>query len=167
MRLLPLSTQQAIGTLSSGLVAPFCLPTRLSLPLHCFRFWFRLCETTAWNKTGMGVTDTLEFVLSCYDFDGTGRLTIDEISLAFKSTVTGMCKLEGASGGVGAGQGLRACPRDVDFEVAAMNAFERRAEESDRFKVEVKIRDFQSSKSVVGLLPSVSVLRLRQTCKFS
>lgn len=92
----------------------------------------------------MGVTDTLEFVLSCYDFDGTGRLTIDEISLAFKSTVTGMCKLEGAAGGGGgggagggAGPGLKACPRDVDFEAAAMNAFERRAEESDRFKVKV------------------------------
>ena len=85
------------------------------------------------------MTDTLEFVLSCYDFDGTGRLTIDEISLAFKSTVTGMCKLEGAGGGAGggAGPGLKACPRDVDFEAAAMNAFERRAEESDRFKVKV------------------------------
>lgn len=85
----------------------------------------------------MGVTDTLEFVLSCYDFDGTGRLTIDEVSLAFKSTVTGMCKLEGAGGAGGAGPGLKACPRDVDFEAAAMNAFERRAEESDRFKVKV------------------------------
>lgn len=84
------------------------------------------------------MTDTLEFVLSCYDFDGTGRLTIDEISLAFKSTVTGMCKLEGAGGAGGVGPGLKACPRDVDFEAAAMNAFERRAEESDRFKVKVQ-----------------------------
>eukprot|EP00752_Nemacystus_decipiens_P008508 g7598.t1 len=89
--------------------------------------------------SGMGVNDTLEFVLSCYDFDSTGRLTIDEISLAFKSTVTGMCKLEGAGGGAGgAGQGLKACPRDADFEAAAMNAFERRAEESDRFKVKMR-----------------------------
>lgn len=87
----------------------------------------------------MSVADTLEFVLSCYDFDGTGRLTIDEISLAFKSTVTGMCKLEGAGdAGAGAGAGLKACPRDADFEAAAMNAFERRAEGSDRFKVKVQ-----------------------------
>lgn len=84
----------------------------------------------------MNVTDTLEFVLNCYDFDGTGRLTIDEISLAFKSTVTGMCKLEGT--GADADAGLKACPRDVDFEAAAMNAFERRAEGSDRFKVKVR-----------------------------
>lgn len=84
----------------------------------------------------MSVTDTLEFVLSCYDFDGTGRLTIDEISLAFKSTVIGMCKLEGT--GAGADAGMKACPRDAEFEAAAMNAFERRAEGSDRFKVKVR-----------------------------
>lgn len=88
-------------------------------------------------KSGMSVSDTLEFVLSCYDFDGTGRLTIDEISLAFKSTVTGMCKLEGTSAGADAG--LKACPRDADFETAAMNAFERRAEGSDRFKVKARM----------------------------
>lgn len=92
----------------------------------------------------MSVTDTLEFVLNCYDFDGTGRLTIDEISLAFKSTVTGMCKLEGT------GAGLKACPRDVDFEAAAMNAFERRAEGSDRFKV--KVRAETRTCTAVGLL---------------
>ncbi|CAM9912331.1 unnamed protein product, partial [Ectocarpus sp. 4 AP-2014] len=90
--------------------------------------------------SGMSVTDTLEFVLNCYDFDGTGRLTIDEISLAFKSTVTGMCKLEGT--GAGADAGLKACPRDVDFEAAAMNAFERRAEGSDRFKQMREVIDF-------------------------
>ncbi|CAM9158468.1 unnamed protein product, partial [Scytosiphon promiscuus] len=86
--------------------------------------------------SGMGIADTLEFVLNCYDFDGTGRLTIDEISLAFKSTVTGMCKLEGAR--TGADAGLKACPRDVDFEAAAINAFERRAEGGDRFKVKMR-----------------------------
>ena len=93
----------------------------------------------------MSVTDTLEFVLSCYDFDGTGRLTIDEISLAFKSTVTGMCKLEGAGG-------LKACPRDVDFEAAAMNAFERRGEGPDRFKVKVR-----ESTPIKGSVPSLLV----------
>lgn len=91
------------------------------------------CRTFLFKQKGMSVTDTLEFVLSCYDFDGTGRLTVDEISLAFKSTVTGMCKLEGAGG-------LKACPRDVDFEAAAMNAFERRGEGPDRFKVKVRER---------------------------
>lgn len=51
------------------------------------------------SAQGMSVTDTLEFVLGCYDFDGSGRLTIDEITLAFKSTVTGLCKLEAAKKG--------------------------------------------------------------------
>lgn len=78
----------------------------------------------------MSVTDTLEFVLGCYDFDGSGRLTIDEITLAFKSTVTGMCKLEGEAG-------VKSCPRDANFEAAAMDAFERRAG-PDRFKVKVR-----------------------------
>lgn len=79
----------------------------------------------------MSVADTLEFVFGCYDFDGSGRLTIDEITLAFKSTVTGMCKLEGTGG-------TRACPRDAYFEAAAMNAFERRAG-PDRYKVKVRV----------------------------
>lgn len=77
---------------------------------------------------GMSATETLEFVLGCYDFDGTGRLTIDEITLAFKSTVTGMCKLEGGRKGV--------CPRDTEFEAAAMDIFEDRTG-PDRFKVKV------------------------------
>ena len=77
----------------------------------------------------MSVADTLEFVLGCYDFDGSGRLTIDEITLAFKSTVTGMCKLEGDGG-------LKSCPRDNEFEAAAIHAFDRR-QGPDRFKVKV------------------------------
>lgn len=79
-------------------------------------------------RTGMSVTDSLEFVLECYDFDGTGRLTIDEITLAFKSAVTGLCKMEAGGKGV--------CPRDSDFEAAAIDAFERRAG-PDKFKVKV------------------------------
>lgn len=76
----------------------------------------------------MSATETLGFVLGCYDFDGTGRLTIDEITLAFKSTVTGMCKLEGGRNGV--------CPRDTEFEAAAIDIFESRTG-SDKFKVKV------------------------------
>lgn len=101
------------------------------------------------------MTNTLEFVLNCYDFDGTGRLTIDEISLAFKSTVTGMCKLEGT--GAGADAGLKACPRDVDFEAAAMNAFERRAEGSDRFKVKVRAETRAFSTKVVAVVYSAAL----------
>lgn len=91
----------------------------------------------------MGLTETLEFVLGCYDFDSTGRLTIDELTLAFKSTVTGLCKLEA--------QDHALCPRDSEFEAAALDAFERKSEE-DRFKARVGCRIIQLTvdrKSVV------------------
>ncbi|CAM9890638.1 unnamed protein product [Choristocarpus tenellus] len=75
--------------------------------------------------SGVSITHTLEFIFNCYDFDSSSRLTIDEITLAMKSTITGLCKLSGD-----------VCPRDVDFEGIAMDAFERRAG-PDRFKVKV------------------------------
>lgn len=75
------------------------------------------------------MTDTLQFVLSCYDFDSTGHLTIDEVTLAFKSTVSGMCKLEAEGKGV--------CPRDSEFEAVALDAFEQRACGPDKFKAKV------------------------------
>lgn len=78
---------------------------------------------------GMSVTDSLEFVLGCYDFDGTGHLTIDEVNLAFMSTVTGMCKLEGS-------KGAKSCPHDREFEAAAIDAFGRRAG-PDHLKIKV------------------------------
>lgn len=67
----------------------------------------------------MSVTGSLEFVLGCYDFDSTGFVTVDELALAFKSTVNGLCKLEAGAKG--------ACPRDADFEAAALDAFERKS----------------------------------------
>ena len=75
------------------------------------------------------MTDTLGFVLECYDFDETGCLTIDEITLAFKSTTTGMCKLEGS-------KGAKSCPRDANFQAAAIDVFARRVG-SDQFKIKV------------------------------
>lgn len=90
----------------------------------------------------MSVTDTLEFVLGCYDFDGTGYLTIDEVNLPFKSTVTGMCKLEGS-------KGAKSCPRDTEFEAAAIDAFGRRAG-PDHLKV--KVRSMRGSRAGVCTL---------------
>ncbi|CAM9719268.1 unnamed protein product, partial [Discosporangium mesarthrocarpum] len=66
--------------------------------------------------SGMGVIDKLEFLFNCYDFDSSCRLTIDEMTLAMKSTVTGLCKLSGDT-----------CPRDSEIETMSMDAFERRA----------------------------------------
>lgn len=43
--------------------------------------------------SGMRLKEVFEFILNCYDFDGTLCLCIDEVTLALKSTATGLCKL--------------------------------------------------------------------------
>ena len=43
--------------------------------------------------SGMSFEEKLEYIFAIYDFDDSGKLTIDEVTLAFKSTVTGLCKL--------------------------------------------------------------------------
>jgi Ca2+-binding EF-hand superfamily protein len=43
--------------------------------------------------SGMRLNEVLEFVLSIYDFDGSQLLSIDEVTLAFKSLTNGLCKL--------------------------------------------------------------------------
>ncbi|GMH75277.1 hypothetical protein TrLO_g13994 [Triparma laevis f. longispina] len=64
--------------------------------------------------SGLANRDTLEFVFKCYDFDGSQELTIDEVTLAMKSTLTGLCKLSGD-----------APPREEELEVQAMDAFQQ------------------------------------------
>ena len=48
-------------------------------------------STTA-ALSGMKLKEIVEFVLSIYDFDGSQMLSIDEVTLAFKSLSTGLCK---------------------------------------------------------------------------
>jgi Ca2+-binding EF-hand superfamily protein len=43
--------------------------------------------------SGMRFNEIVEFVLTCYDFDGTQMLSVDEVTLALRSTATGLCKL--------------------------------------------------------------------------
>lgn len=62
--------------------------------------------------SGMSFRDKLEFVFTCFDFDGTGQLSIDEITLAFRCTLAGLCKLTG-----------EICPSEADLEAVAMRAF--------------------------------------------
>lgn len=45
--------------------------------------------------SGMRLQEILEFILSIYDFDGSQLLSIDEVTLAFKSLTNGLCKLTG------------------------------------------------------------------------
>ncbi|OWZ14376.1 Microtubule-associated protein [Phytophthora megakarya] len=41
----------------------------------------------------MPIPQKLTFVYNCYDFNEMGQLSLDELTLAFKSTLTGLCKL--------------------------------------------------------------------------
>jgi len=43
--------------------------------------------------SAMEVSDKLRFVYTAYDFSECGSLLVDEITLAIKSTVSGLCKL--------------------------------------------------------------------------
>ncbi|KAF1785127.1 EF-Hand 1, calcium-binding site [Phytophthora cactorum] len=43
--------------------------------------------------SAMPIPQKLTFVYNCYDFNETGQLSLDELTLAFKSTLTGLCKL--------------------------------------------------------------------------
>jgi WD40 repeat protein/Ca2+-binding EF-hand superfamily protein len=43
--------------------------------------------------SGMRFNEIVEFILTCYDFDGTQMLSVDEVTLALRSTATGLCKL--------------------------------------------------------------------------
>jgi len=57
--------------------------------------------------------DKLEFILNAYDFDGSQELSIDEVTLAMKSTLTGLCKMS-----------RERMPREEELEVKAMHCFE-------------------------------------------
>ena len=62
--------------------------------------------------SGMSARDKLEFVFTCFDFDGAGQLSVDEITLAFRCTLMGLCKITG-----------EVCPCEEELEVVAMRAF--------------------------------------------
>lgn len=42
--------------------------------------------------SGMRIVEIFDFVLTCYDFDGTQSLSVDEVTLALKSMAGGLCK---------------------------------------------------------------------------
>ena len=62
--------------------------------------------------SGLSARDKLEFVFTCFDFDGAGQLSVDELTLAFRCTLIGLCKLTG-----------KLCPCEEDLEIVAMRAF--------------------------------------------
>lgn len=43
--------------------------------------------------SSMTPLEKMNFVFTCYDFDESGELSLDEMTLSLKSTVTGLCKV--------------------------------------------------------------------------
>jgi Ca2+-binding EF-hand superfamily protein len=70
--------------------------------------------------SGMSLDEKINFVFNCYDFDESGELTMDEMCLSFKSTLTGLCKLSG-----------QPCPTELELEELAGAAFAAADSDSD------------------------------------
>jgi len=63
--------------------------------------------------SGMSRVQKMGFVFAVYDFDESGRLTVDEMILALRSTLSGLCKLSGVD-----------MPPETHVERVAVGAFE-------------------------------------------
>ncbi|KAF1326534.1 Microtubule-associated protein, partial [Globisporangium splendens] len=63
--------------------------------------------------SAMTIAQKLTFVYNCYDFSETGQVSIDELTLALKSTLTGLCKV--------ASDVL--CPTELVLEDVVLHAF--------------------------------------------
>ena len=70
--------------------------------------------------SSMSPLDKMNFVFMCYDFDESGELTLDEMTLSLKSTVTGLCKVSSIN-----------IPTLNDFELIAKLAFQSVDKSSD------------------------------------
>ncbi|RLN88463.1 hypothetical protein BBJ28_00007707 [Nothophytophthora sp. Chile5] len=90
----------------------------MSIPhkLTCTSTPIVLLLSGALDPSDLSVSSTnAAVVYNCYDFNETGQLSLDELTLAFKSTLTGLCKL---CAGV-------LCPTELVLEDLAQHAFQR------------------------------------------
>jgi microtubule-associated protein-like 6 len=71
--------------------------------------------------SGMSHEQKINFVFSIYDFDESGELSVDEMALALKSTITGLTKLSGVT-----------VPLEADLENIALQAFLGADEDGDQ-----------------------------------
>ena len=58
--------------------------------------------------SGMSLHDKMQFSFNCYDFAEAGALQADELTLMFKSTVAGLCKLSSPAAQLGEFEAPRA-----------------------------------------------------------
>jgi WD40 repeat protein/Ca2+-binding EF-hand superfamily protein len=70
--------------------------------------------------SAMNLDDKIKFMFDCYDFDESGMLTIDEMTLSLKSTITGLAKLAGVES-----------PSEQDLEFISQSAFKSADLDSD------------------------------------
>lgn len=71
--------------------------------------------------SGMDLVGKVKFMFDCYDFDESGQLTIDEMTLSLKSTITGLAKLTGSEP-----------PTEQDLETISQDAFRSSDLDSDQ-----------------------------------
>ena len=71
--------------------------------------------------SGMDLVGKVKFMFDCYDFDESGQLTIDEMTLSLKSTITGLAKLTGQEP-----------PTEQDLETISQDAFRTSDLDSDQ-----------------------------------
>ncbi len=71
--------------------------------------------------SGMSQEQKVNFIFSIYDFDESGQLSVDEMALAIKSTITGLTKLSGVN-----------MPLEADLENIALQAFLGADEDGDQ-----------------------------------
>ena len=99
-------SQQEMAELSFALFE--CLDTDKNELVDAMEFLGTLAICSS-----MDIPDKVSFTFGCYDFDESDALTIDEMTLSLKSTVTGLCKLSTA--------GIP--PLEVEIERLSQEAF--------------------------------------------
>ena len=62
--------------------------------------------------SGMSQSQKIQFIFGVFDFDESGLLTVDEMILALRSTISGLCKLSGID-----------LPPETEIERIAVGAF--------------------------------------------
>jgi WD40 repeat protein/Ca2+-binding EF-hand superfamily protein len=71
-------------------------------------------------SSGMNDRETLSYIFNCYDFDESGELTLDEMTLAMKSTLVGLCKMTDQK-----------APSEGDLEEISLHAFTESDKDGD------------------------------------
>ena len=100
--------------------SPLLGSARLSAPLlpspplrSSLRTWKQFLATFALISS-MSFREKVEFAFECYDFNDNHEITVDEMTLAMKSTITGLSKLAGI-----------VPPSELELEDMANDAFEQ------------------------------------------